>query len=313
MDEEQPQALSLDDFGSLLSQTEQPPAESESAEPLADTPETEEAPSEPAPDDEPEADGEQPKAESPDERVIEWQTQSGEAFKVTERELRDGYMRQQAFTQSTQALGEERRQAQARINAQFEEVRAFAGEIGALHAVNAQLAQYDTLDWDALRTSDPVQFQTLSIEQMRLQHKANTLQQAYQQKAGQRQAEQAGAARESREKGLARLQKDIPGFDANKVAELRSYAVGLGFAAGALDNVHDPLEVLLLHKAQQWDALQAKKPDVANKLKALPPKTASKAGSSAPPKGKQEQLINAVQNKRTFSQNEFAALLRASR
>ncbi|MEJ7932574.1 hypothetical protein WG922_21570 [Ramlibacter sp. AN1015] len=316
-------ALSTENFAAMLSSADQPeqplvedsgPEEDQTAEvdaePQADS--DGEAPEQDAEQQEEAADEQDGQPEGPtDDAVIKWETANGEAFEVPVSELKNGYMRDSDYRQKTQTLAEERKAAAQQLQQQYQDIQAFAPELGALENLRAQVQQYQQLDWHAIRAQDPQRHSELFADYMLLKDqygeaekrvavKRQTLEQMRQQSFAQ-------ATREA----VEHLRRVIPNFGDATLKQLGEQGVKEGYTQGELANVADKRHFTVLWKAAQWDALQAKKPEVHNKVKALPPK--AKPATSAPRPSKQEQVIKAAQSRRTFSTNEFAALLAATR
>ena len=224
-----------------------------------------------------------------DDVVVKWETGTGETFEAPLSELKAGYMRSADYTQKTQALADDRRQAEQSLQAKVQEAERYTTELGKLATIGEQVKQYEAwLSTAAQRGEDP---QTIASAQsqyllLRQQHedarngllakRQHLMQEAEQQRALQfQQATQAA---------LEHLGKVIPGFDANThIPALREYGIKAGFTPDELAQTSDKRHFEVLWKASQWDALQAKKPEAVAKVKAAPPKTTKPGASAAPP------------------------------
>lgn len=323
------EALSLDDFASQLAQSgqaEQPleesaPVEQQEGESEGQQPEASEVEAEPEAQAEGEAEAEegqedQPEEpESPDERVVKWTTANGEAFEVTERELRDGYMRQSHFTQQMQSVAKEREQVQQLAQQQIQEVQQFAAEIGQVQMLESTLKQYQQVNWQQLRESDPVSYQehlaqfTELKQQYRdasdaLANKRNNHAQQLAQRVAQEQAQQRALS----EQHLAQVFPGITKTDTNAMFQTLIQKGAKPEDLAVLTT--RPWAVEMAIYAQKWLALQAEKPKAVKKVASVPQKP-SKAVPAAPTRT--EQLARSVAQKRTFSGNEFADLLASTR
>jgi hypothetical protein len=314
-------ALTLDAFVSELGAANTPPAE----QPPADSAPVDTAPDESAAEAIAEAeapqdadaeaaapeDGQPADAGPTDEAVIKWSTGSGESFEVPVAELKNGYMRDADYRQKTQALADERRSAQTQLQQQVQQIEAFAPEFGAVANLQAQVRQYENVNWQSLRQQDPAAYQALVADYSLAKDKLGQAQNGLQSKRQQWQQAQAGAFAQASREAAEHLSK-LPGFKGNEsLKSMRDYGLKSGFTADELAQVADKRTLEVLWKAQQWDSLQSKKPEVDNKVKALPPK--AKPATAAPRTTKQEQVTKALQSRRSLSTDDFAALLKASR
>lgn len=316
-------ALSTDDFASLLTQAnqpEQPKADSDPAEQEASEVETEptaEAEGEPS---EQEA---QPEAEAADEQdgqpqgpaddaVVKWDTAAGETFEVPVSELKNGYMRDADYRQKTQGLAAERTAAMQQLQQHAANIEALGPELGALSGLQQQLQQYQQIDWNAIRAADPQQHSALLADYLLLKDRVGDAQQRIAARREQINAAQAQNFAKATQEAADHLKRLIPNFGEATLKQMNEFGRKAGFSDAELSNVADKRMLETLWKASQWDALQAKKPAVENKVKALPPKKAP-ATTAAPRNTKQEQITKALQSKRAMSTNDFAALLKATR
>lgn len=188
------------------------------------------------------------------------------------------------YTQKTQKLAEERKQVEnfahavkaqeQNLKLQAETQAAFIKEIAQVENVNAQLAQYDNVDWNALLDSDPVSAQkhwiaktTLENQRTQLHNELNTKhRQLHEQRA------QANTARHAETK--AALLKAIPDWNAEKVNDVTGAARHYGAsdeAIGNLDQNGEAWMILALADAAKYRKLQAQKGNVTNKLQGKPP------------------------------------------
>lgn len=245
--------------------------------------------------------------------IVEWTTASGEAFKVPRSELQKGYLRQADYTQKAQTLAEERKQAQAAIQQQFEAMQALGAELGEVQAVSQRIEAYKQLDWNSLRMQDPQRYNDLRIELHDLQEQQREAASRLQAR-GQAVAQQRMQADQQRmQAGLDYLKAKVPEFSDAWLANLREQAVRAGYTADDLNGIYSGRVLEDMWKARQWDALQAKKPEVQNRLKAAPPASARKPAQQAAPTSRQEQVLKAIDSKRAFSTDEFARLMAAAR
>lgn len=315
------EALTQDSFAAMLGgegAIEQPETESQNAEPEQETdeeaapePEQEEAEAEaeaePEPEPEPE---EQPEKDSAD-ALIELEI-NGEKLKLTKDEVKNGYLRQQDYTQKAQILARERQEAHQHFQQQAAQITQMSAEITQLSNIDAQLNQYKDVDWQALREADPLSYSThrAEVNDLRFQRgevtaaigqKQQALTQAQQQASAQAFAQQTQEASQH-------LAKVIPGFGKEHLAQMKDFGQKTGFSAEELGHVADKRMLEILWKASEYDKGQAKTAQVIKKVAALP----TKANKPAPASKPQKEVAFTKQLARVKSNGnarDFAALL----
>ena len=216
---------------------------------LDDVPEeeeaTEEAPEEASEDGEAEPEAE---AEIPAEII----TIDGEDYEVP-APLKDAFMRQQDYTKKTSELAAQRRALDEQIQitqqqAQFQQ--QFNEQIGVISNIDAQIKQYEAIDWATLQANDPVQFVALKEQYRDLKdtrnYYANDLTQKQQQSALQAQQHYA----KLKEQGVKDLQNSIKGWGEERAREIRNFGMdAYGFQESELSSIIDPRMVKVLHDA----------------------------------------------------------------
>lgn len=250
-------------------------------------------------DDNDESDAEQ---EESDEEEIEY---DGEKYKVP-KALREAFLRQQDYTQKTQAVAEQRRALEAQAAEMQREAEArqqLFAEYAEAYALDNQLKQYSQIDWAALIESDPQQAMLLDRQMRELQQNRDNLVASFTQKQQQQalQAQQEAARR--LQEGRAVLERDIKGWSPEVAKQLNVYGQEAGFSAEELSNVSDPRYIKVLHKAWQFDQMmkqQATKPKPAPQEKPVTRITASKGTASKDPSQMSQEEFEAWR-KRTIN------------
>lgn len=237
---------------------------------------------------------------------------NGETVKLTKDEAKNGYLRQQDYTQKAQRLAQERQEWNQHVAAQVAEVQQFSQELGQLTNIDATLAQYQQVDWEALRAEDPVQYSMHLADFNDLRNRRGELAFGIQQKqqqltAAQQQAQRQALAQQTQE-AQAHLSSLIPGFGKEHITAMRDYGQKIGFTAAELAQVADKRMLEVLWKASQFDQQKATTQQAIKKVSALPTK-ASKPAPAAKPAA---QLNIEKQTRRldqTGSRKDFEALL----
>lgn len=301
-DEGQPQGPESEDEQAV----EQP-----EAEPQAESDEEEEAPEESADEAEEDeaAEEEAGQPEGPaDDTVVKWTAADGTELETPIAELKSGYMRHADYTQKTQQLAEERKQAAESIAQQWQQAQEFATEQAELVQIQRQLSTFQKADWNALYAQDAAKAGQLQAQYMQLQQRSQQVAASYQQKLTQRQQQQSAEFQQRSQEALEELKREIPGFGDQHLTAMREYGLQHGFTDAELAQVSDPRILKVLHEAAQWQALQSSKPSVQKKVHAAPPK-AKKPGAASVPKSKREAAFKQMQQKRDV--DSLAAFLAA--
>lgn len=277
----------------------QPEAEAQSDEPEAPA-EQEEEQADPV-----EGEGDQPVTESLDDKVVAWETASGEKFEVPVAEMKLGYMREQDYRHKTQTFAQEREQTVQHIQQQYQTAQTYAQDLGVLHATNLQIAALEQAIPMMDKHGDPVSYMEARDHLNSLKESRTGVTARVQQLDQQRQAETQAQLQQAQQRMVADLQTQIPNFGPELVGKMNKTAQDYGYTGDELAAIADPRFVRLVHDAMQLKALQAKAPGAVNKVKAAPIKPV-KASTTAAPTGVEQQVKAFGKNK---SLSNFAALL----
>lgn len=306
------EALTTDSFAALMGgdgDNEQPEKDSQS-----DDDEQQETEQETAQDDAPEEDAdsddkepaEQPEKDSA-EAFLELEI-DGKKVSVSKDEAKNGYLRQQDFTQKTQNLARERQESQAHIQQQFAQVQQFSTEIGQLTNLDATLNQYQNVDWQSLRESDPLSYSTHLAEYNDMRARRGEMVQAIGSKQQQFAQQQQQQFMQQTQEAQTYLTAKIPGFGKEHLAQMKDFGVAHGFTPAELANVSDKRMLEVLYKAAQFDKAQATTQKAIKAVAALPTKA-----NKAAPASKPANEINIDKQFKRVQQggkvNDFAALL----
>jgi len=235
----------------------QPPVEEQAAEALDD--EQEEAP---------------PQVELEE---VDWE---GERFQIPAK-LKPALMAQADYTRKTQELSAIRDAVEADRLTNIANT-TFQQQVQPLLQKQAELNSYKEqakkIDWTSLTTDQKIDLdrELRNIDQQ-LGELQNTLGGAYHQHQ-QKFGELVMGAVAATENFMA---KKVPGWDQAKGNELHDYGLQLGIPKAKLTTgwFSDPVATHVMWKAQQWDRLQAGKPQVQNRAANAPPVV--KPGSNA--------------------------------
>ena len=301
------EGLTIDSFAEQMAQAanpEQPAADSGTDNALL--PDEGQATDEAGP--EAQAEGEQsdqPETESePEDRVIKWTTANGESFEATESELKAGYLRQQDYTRKTQEVAETARQSQAEIQKHAQQYLAAVTQFNeGLAYIGGLKAQIQSLKAQGMPAAD------LEVQLMRAEQQIGGAFQQFQNNlAAQERAQQQAAVSEAEQ----HLSERFPNISRDDMVKVFGNVQKLKPSQAEIDLIRtNPRLAEMAIYASRYLDLQAKKPEVANKVKKLPPATT--AARPATPSTKTDAVLKAINSRRTFSTAEFGQLLRASR
>lgn len=236
------------------------------------------APSEPeaeapeAPVEEPQEATEAPPEEDTGPKLTEVEI-DGKLYAVPE-EIKDGYLRQADYTKKTQEVAQARRHVETMLQTASQAVQAsqqFADLIGQIKAADASLQAYHSLNWNELRASDPVEYATKQADYARWQSHRDGLVRNLQDTKSQVDYAMMAETQMRVQQGAEWLARTIPGWGEQKMKELRSAAAQHGYSDSELDTVTDPRAIMILHKAAEYDKLQAAKISRTQQVKNLPP------------------------------------------
>lgn len=262
-----------------------------------------------------ESDDEEESDEEPQDRVFTVKI-DGKEKQVTERELVDGYFRQQDYTRKTQALAEERRSLTEEAQAVRAERAKYSQLLGALEQTVLQQTQAEP-NWAELRATDPIEYATQWAEWQQKQARLQAIRQEQSIAAQRQQYEDAVAQQQHLQAQAAVLLDAIPEWRDPKVARaekarLKDYGINaLGFSEQEMSEVTDARAVMALRKAMRYDEMVRRKGSI--KPKAPPPERQApvlKPGTTVTKSArKQSELKRAQQAHRKAGSIQSAASL----
>lgn len=233
-----------------------------------------------------EGDDDQPEGESPDTRLIKWKTADGTEHEVTEKDLREGYMREQDYRQKTQNLAREREKAVSEIQEQAQKqlgvVKAFGGKIAELHTIDSTLASLESEITRINRQDDPAQFAAMQTQILTLQRQRDNVAGVLGQAEQLMQAQQMEVVKQQQQKTAELLASEMPDFGPDLLKKWNTTAIDYGFSPDELSQVTDPRVFRMLSDATKFRDLQSRKPEAVTKAKAAPPKPVKQTRSVPP-------------------------------
>jgi hypothetical protein len=292
--------ISLDQAASLLLSRDAPPAEDKPTEAATTTDETQPA-DQPSGDIEDAATGDQQATDEPASQPTQPEQPTfsvrvdGTEQKVTLDELLNGYQRTADYTRKTQAIAEQRKQAEAELAAARVERQRYAE---TLRQLETQLAQTQPEpDWNKLYAEDPLEYVRQKDAWRDRRERAQALQGEQARLAQLQQVEQRALLEQHLAVERQRLVEAIPQWrDEQTAAKEReaivTWAKRAGFSDQEIAQSYDHRAVNVLRKAMLYDELMGKnladkqtpKPAPAMARPGMPPsknETSSKARREA--------------------------------
>ena len=307
-------------------------------EPEEETPETEEAQpteeeeSQPVEEDESfeeeseeeeaeEAEEESEETEGEEEEELYAVTVNGEEVAVSLDELLSGYSRQSDYTRKTQEIAGDRKEMEAlqqQYNSEIAQIQQERQQYmdalpNVMQGSMGELEKFATVDWNALRENDPIEYVTTREQYREAQEKIQGLQNEQARAAQTQQAQMQKAQQEMLQVEKGKLVEALPDWgvpDKQKdiATGLQSYAKEQGFTSDELNSLIDHRSILVLLKAQKYDQLQ--KSDVkSKKLKNKPKVIRAGQGRSSSANAKSKRTAQMKRLKGTGHLDDASALL----
>jgi hypothetical protein len=247
--------------------------------------------------------------ETQEEEVEETETEDtsytikvdGEEYEVNLEELKAGYQRQSDYTRKSQALAEVRKENEAiqSERAQLEQERQMYAN--GLHMLKEQqqtkLQEFKQVDWETLKEEDPYTYMLKKDEYRDAQAKVvntNKQQRIVQHQQEQHLAQARASFVQDEFSKLVQVMPEWEKSDSTVKADIRDFALSVGYLPEEVNQLADHRSVLVLKKAMEFDRLTAK---VAPKKKAL--KKVPKVQKSGRGKVKADSNNEATKKKRT--------------
>jgi hypothetical protein len=229
----------------------------------------------------------------------------GERYLVPKK-ISDRFIQHADYTRKTQDLAELRRATSAEretfsLNKAFDQ--SVATERQRLAALEEQIEQYKRVDWQSLETEQLLKARAAfdQLKDMRAE-----LADAIKAKRGDFDQRISQHVQEAMQAGEKYISQRIKGFNDDVKNEILSYGTAEGYTKAELDRIMDPRIVVSLHKAMQWDKLQASKPETLNRASQAQPTV--RPGASQRPVSRIQSLNKAFTQAKPGKAKENAAV-----
>lgn len=181
---------------------------------------------------------------------------------VIPKALKPAFMMHSDYTKKTQEVAEQRKAIeaqQAQIAQKAEEQERYLQESAQKIAIDAQLAQFQQIDWYRLAEEDPVRWQQLFSQRKQLEDSSAYISQQIEQKKQQFAIEKQRSFAKLIEQSDAVLRRDIPGYTPELEQSMKQFAISEGFDSADVEQAKaDPKIYKLIHKAYLGDQLLKK-------------------------------------------------------
>ena len=260
-------------LGLMESEEEKP--ETEEAQPTEEEesqPEGEDESLEEETEEEEEAEEAEEESEEPDveeEEELYKVKVDGSEQEVTLDELLSGYSRQSDYTKKTQQIAQARQQMSQLQQQWQQEMIAAQTErqqyIDALGQVVNQsmtgLEEYANIDWATLKEDDPISYVTRRDEFRDAQERVRAMQEQQAYAVQQQEAEMQNAIQYRAREEMGMMVEKVPEWKDKETRQeitktLREYATGQGFSPEEISSLIDHRSLIVLMKAQKYDAMQ---------------------------------------------------------
>lgn len=180
---------------------------------------------------------------------------------------------QKDYTQKTQEVAETRKAVEDKsqyLQARETILQHAFKEAAEVESINAQLQQFDSLDWNALFNEDGQRAMQLSFARQQLQNKLAQSQGKLNQVIAKAQQAQAQHLQKQLEVGRAELQRRLGKASDAELQATMKQGLELGFSESEMKTSTDPRLMHALYKAAKWDEMQKAKPQAMKKIAEAP-------------------------------------------
>lgn len=218
-----------------------------------------------ASDGEPEDDG-----EATDELAeVEYE---GKTYNVPP-ELQKALLRQADYSRKMNEVSAKEKVYSERMSAAEHYVQGaekYAEVLAEVQSVDAQLKQFDAVNWQQLRADNPGEYAALAADMQTLRLSRDTAVRKAQGLKGEIEKAQQTSLNDKRNEMHKTLSKDLKGWGDELGEKIVKYALEKGYQQADLLTVTDPKWVIAMDKARRFDALQTAKTELKAKAKDAP-------------------------------------------
>ena len=220
-----------------------------------------------------EADAADPEADEATDELVQVEFE-GKQYELPP-ELQKALLRQSDYSRKMNEVSSQEKTYAERLKAVetiTEGAEEYAGALASVRMVEAQLKQFEAIDWDQIEQSDPQNAARLAVQQLRLQRQYQAAQDAARTIGQKVQADKGQLFQAARSDMVKALEKNLKGWGDGQAmgVALTEYATKNGMKTATLENLTDPAMVIALDKARRYDELQASKTAIRAKAQGAP-------------------------------------------
>lgn len=156
--------------------------------------------------------------------------------------LKDNLLMHSDYTKKTQDVAEQRRAHAAEVEAHQKEQALYKQhqeKYAELHALNAQIKQYETVDWTTLRAQNPDLAQQHQFNFVNLKNEAQQKAQELEKLQTEAEEAQQGNIARRKQEVRSRLASEIEGWSGERAKAVAETAQKLGFTPQFLKAIND--------------------------------------------------------------------------
>ncbi len=216
--------------------------------------------------------GETDEADEPAEKLAEVEYE-GKTYQVPPG-LEKAVLRQADYSRKMNEVGAKEKEYTQRIETAdklIEGAESYAKSLAELSILDAQIKEFEGVDFDQLESTDPGKASLLALKLMRLQNARDKTERNSKQIDAEINASRSQQVAAKREAMLKTLAKDVPNWGDELGTKITQYAVSSGYSIDEISAVTDPKWVVAMDKARKFDAIQDGKKDAKSKAKDAPP------------------------------------------
>ena len=208
----------------------------------------------------------------------------GKDVEVTREELLAGYSRHADYTQKSQVLAEQRKQAEQELAATQQERQRYLSQLEQFNIqADSKIEEFAKTDWTKLKEEDPTEYMLKRDQYRELQDSKRKVEEEQKNLQYKQQQEQQAKWQEELVRQQQLMAEKLPEWnDPDKGPKLKqsikTFAVKKGFTEQEVNTLIDARSVDVLHKAMLYENLLAAK--ISNKKTKVVPKV-QKPGSPA--------------------------------
>jgi hypothetical protein len=240
----------------------------------------------------------------------------GKMVELTPKEVAEAYkngLRQDDYTRKTMAAAEERKAADAEVQKARTERAEYHQKL-TTYAIQLQgaLAESQTINFDELRESDPLEYlkqkDLLEKRQLALNQAYQEHQQIEQLNAEEAKQSQAQYLQTQQQELLAKLPawKDETKAKAEK-EDIKAYLKGQGFSDQDIAGVGDHRQVLLIRNAMLFDKLMKQAPAATKKVASAPAKVERPGAANLSDNAQRDKVMKQVRSSKSLTTDQAAS------